>query len=231
MRGRIAVAGVFAALAAAPPAVAAPADVRAVDSAVEDQNRWEPADVSVNIGEAVTWRFDTVGAHNVKSTTPNWTMSTSNLHSGATASFTFTAEGIYRFRCDLHSNMFGSVTVGNPPPPPPPPLSEQEFANDQPAPTVFEVTDEQRPRLTRVRAAGLDGAARVRFRLDEPGRVTVRLKRGSRTVRQQALTLRRAGRGIVTLRDLAAGTYRVEVRARDLARNRARLKRAQVTVR
>ena len=45
---------------------------------------------------------------------------------------------------------------------------------------MFEVTDERRPRLTRVRAAGGDGAARVRFRLDEPGRVTVRLERGSR---------------------------------------------------
>ena len=229
MKGRIAVAGLLAALAAAPPALAANAEVRAVDSAIEDQNRWEPANVTVNAGETVTWRFDTLGAHNVKSTTTNWTMSTSNLHSGATATYTFAAEGTYDFRCDLHSNMSGRVTVGNPPPPPPPPLSEQPFVNDQPAPTVFEVTDERRPRLTRVRVAGLDGAARVRFRLNEPGRVTVRLERGS-TVRRQTMTLRRAGTGIVTLRDLAAGTYRVEMRARDLARNRSRLKRTQVTV-
>ena len=232
MRGRIALAGALAVLAAAPPALAADAEVRAVDGATATSNSWSPAAVSVNVGEKVTWRFDgTATAHNVRSSSANWQMDSPFAVAGPPVERTFSAAGIYDFVCGLHPEMTGRVTVGNPPPPPPPPLSEQPFANDQPAPTVFEVTDEQRPRLTRVRAAGRDGAARVRFRLDEPGRVTVRLVRGSRTVRRQGLTLRRAGTGAVTLRDLAAGTYRVEVRARDLASNRSRLKRAQVTVR
>jgi plastocyanin len=232
MKAWIAVAGVLAALAASPPALAANVDVQAVDGTTPTNNAWSPSEAKANVGDTVTWHFNTVGSHNLQSTTANWTISTENRSSGAPpATYTFTAEGTYGFRCSLHAEMTGMVTVGNPPPPPPPPLSEQPFANDQPAPTVFEVTDEQRPRLTRVRAAGLDGAARVRFRLNEPGRVTVRLERGSRKVRTHTLTLRRAGTGTVTLRDLAAGTYRVEVRARDLARNRSRLQRAQVTVR
>ena len=95
---------------------------------------------------------------------------------------------------------------------------------------MFEVTDEKRPRVTRVRAAGLEGAARVRFRLDEPGRVTIRLERGSRGY-TRTVTMRRAGPRTVTLRGLAAGTYLVEVRARDLGRNRSQVKHARVTVR
>ena len=232
MRARIAAAGAFAALVAAPPAFAADAEVRAVDGATGTTNSWSPNAVSVNAGEKVTWRFDgTATAHNVRSASPNWQLDSPFGVAGPPVEYTFTAAGFYDFVCGLHPEMTGRVTVGNPPPPPPPPLSEQPFANDQPAPTVFEVTDARRPRLTRVRAAGLDGATRVRFRLDEAGRVTVRLVRGKRTVRRQGLTLRRAGTGIVTLRDLAAGTYRVEVRARDLARNRSRLKRVQVAVR
>ena len=231
MKARIAAAGALAALVAAPPALAANVDVQAVDGTTPTSNAWAPNDAKANVGDTVTWHFNTVGSHNLQSSTANWTISTENRSSGdPPAVYTFSAEGTYGFRCSLHAEMTGTVTVGNPPPPPPPPLSEQPFANDQAAPTVFEVTDERRPRLTRVRAAGLDGAARVRFRLDEPGRVTVRLERGSRMIRRRTLTLRRAGARTVTLRGLAAGTYRVEVRARDLARNRSRLQRAQVTV-
>ena len=231
MRRRIAVAGALTALAAAPPALAADAGVRAVDGATGTTNSWVPKAVSVSIGEKVTWRFDgTATAHNVRSDSANWQLDSPFAVAGPPVERTFGAAGVYDFVCGLHPEMTGTVTVGDPPPPPPPPLSEQPFANDQPAPTVFEIADERRPRLTRLRASGLDGAARVRFRLDEPGRVTVRLARGS-AVRRQTLTLRRAGTGTVTLRDLAAGRYRVEVRARDLARNRARVKRARVSVR
>jgi len=231
MKARIAAAGALVALAAAPPALAANIDVQAVDGTTPTNNAWSPPDPKANVGDTVTWHFNTVGAHNLQSTTANWTISTENRWSGAPpATYTFTAEGTYGFRCSLHAEMTGAVTVGTPPPPPPPPLSEQPFANDQPAPTVFEVTDERRPRLSGVRAAGRDGAARVRFRLDEPGRVTVRLERGGRKVRSRTVSLRRAGSRAVTLRGLAAGTYRVEVRARDLARNRSRVASERVTV-
>jgi hypothetical protein len=81
------------------------------------------------------------------------------------------------------------------------------------------------------RRSALPGAARVHFRLDEPGRVTVRLERGARKVRSRTVRLRRAGSGAVTLRGLSAGRYRVEVRARDLGRNRSRVARVRVTVR
>lgn len=230
MRPRIAVAGALAALAAAPPALAADAEVRAVDGPTDTTNAWSPVEVSVNAGEKVTWRFDgTAKAHNVQSASSNWQFSTPFAVAGPPAEYTFAATGVYDFVCGLHPEMAGSVKVGDPPPPPPPPLSEQPFANDQAAPTVFEVTDRRRPRVTRVRTRSLQGAARVRFRLDEPGRVSIRLERGSRGFTRN-VRMRRAGRRTVTLRGLAAGRYRVEVRARDLGGNRSRLKRARVTV-
>jgi plastocyanin len=191
-----------------------------------DPYSWSPQNVQIQAGESVTWTW--VTTHDVKSKGTNWTAA------GSASGFTyrFDTPGFYEFICTFHESfgMTGTVTVGNPPPPPPPPLSEQPFANDQAAPTVFEVTDERRPRVTRIRAAGLDGAARVRFRLDEPGRATVRLERGSRGYTRTVM-LRRAGARTVTLRGLASGSYRVEVRARDLGGNRSRLKRARVTVR
>ena len=231
MKGRIAVAGALAALVAAPPALAANVDVQAVDGTTPTNNAWSPVEPKANVGDTVTWHFNTVGLHNLQATTTNWTMSTENRSSGAPpAIYTFTAEGTYGFRCSLHAEMTGTVTVGSPPPPPPPPLSEQPFANDQAAPTVFEVTDERRPRVTRVRATGGEGAARVHFTLDEPGRVTIRLERGSRGY-TRTVTMRRAGARTVRLRGLAADSYLVEVRARDLGGNRSRVKHAHVTVR
>jgi plastocyanin len=233
MKGRIALATAVATLAVAPSALAADATVQAVDGPTGiDDNSWSPSAVSVNVGDTVTWTFNTVASHNVRSTSANWSVDTPFRHAGdPPATYTFTVEGTYDYVCELHAEMTGRVTVGNPPPPPPPPLSEQPFPNDQPAPTVLEVTDEQRPALTRVRAARIAHGLRVRLRMSEPGRAIVRVKRGRRTVKTRTARLRRAGVKTVTVRGLRAGTYTVEVRGRDLAGNRSRVKRARVTVR
>ncbi len=88
--------------------------------------------------------------------------------------------------------------------------------------------DLARPRLTAVRAARVAKGARVRFKVSEESVVTVRLKRGGRTVK----TGRSAGIGLrgVTFR-VRAGRYRVEVRAVDLAGNRTAWRKLSVTVR
>ena len=223
------------ALLAAPPALAAPAEVRAVDDlTLANNNVWSPRAVSVNVGETVTWRFDgTTLAHNVKSTSANWSAdSPASTSDPAPVVVRFDAEGTYTFVCEFHaSTMSGTVTVGNPPPPPPPPLSEQHWVNDQPPPPAFEDGDKKRPRLTRVRAARVRDGARVRFRLSERARVTVRFKLAGVTVDRVRRTFR-AGRRSLIVRDRRMnGRYRVELFARDLAGNRSRLKSTRVTVR
>jgi plastocyanin len=214
---------------------AAPAQVfQAVDDLTGENNRWDPTSLTAHVGDTVTWRFDaTQLVHNVLARSPNWTISSPPSDSDPRpVTYTFTTEGVYDFVCFYHeSTMKGTVTVGSPPPPPPPPLSEQHFVNDQPSPSVFEVADEKRPRLSRVRAANVRGGARVRFRLSERARVTVRFKLAGVTVKAVRRTFRPGARRLTVRDPRMQGRYRIEVLARDLAGNRSRVKHAQVTVR
>jgi hypothetical protein len=70
----------------------------------------------------------------------------------------------------------------------------------------------------------------VRFRLSEPARVTIKVKRGRRTVKTKRVNARKGTRS-ATVRGLRAGRYRIEVRARDLAGNPSRVRRARLSVR
>jgi plastocyanin len=243
MRPRVAALVALAALAA--PATAAGQTVQAVDGTAADgfNNRWTPAEVTVKSGETVTWSFaGTTGFHNVASDPDlsrgdSWSFRNGDpLVAPPPASHRFDRPGKYAFLCEIHgTTMVGTVTVtdaaGNPPPPPPPPpLSAQPWPNDQRPPSTLEALDHDRPRLTRVRAAATDRGARVRFRLSEAARVTIRVKRGRRTVRTRRASVRR-GAHAVTVRGLSAGRYRVEVRARDLSGNRSRARAARLMIR
>jgi plastocyanin len=223
-----------AALAAAPSAFAQAPVIQAVDDLTGgNQNRWTPDAVTVQVGDTVTWRFGTQLAHNVKSTAGNWNIDTpASTQDGRDVTYTFAAEGTYDFVCKFHADtMQGRVTVGSPPPPPPPPLSEQPFANDQSAPSIFEVVDEKRPRLSRVRVRSVRNGARVRFRLSERARVSVRFKFGGLTVKSARRTFR-AGTHRLTVRDRRMrGRYRIDVFARDLAGNRSRVRHARLRIR
>jgi plastocyanin len=245
VRRGIALAGALAALAAAPAAHAQGPTVQAVDGTEADgyNNRWAPAAVTIKAGETVTWGFaGTTVFHNIASSGTNWSFRNGNpAVAPPAASFTFATPGVYSYVCEIHATtMVGTVTVTDvagtpPPPPPPPPPSEQPWPNDQwpndrQPPFEFEVTDEQAPALTRVRARRIARGARVRFRLSEPGRVTIGFKRGRRTVKTKRVRARE-GMRTVRVRGLRPGRYRVEVRARDLAGNRSRLQRARMTVR
>jgi plastocyanin len=228
---RLLVATVAAVLAFAAPASAQV--FQAVDDLSGENNRWEPTSLTVQVGDTVTWRYDgTQLAHNVLSKTPNWNVSTPASNSDPRpVTYTFTAEGVYDFVCFYHeSTMTGRVTVGSPPPPPPPPLSEQHWVNDAPAPSRLELRDERPPRLRGVRVAAVRDGARVRFRLSERSRVSVRFKLAGITVKAARRTFR-AGRHSFLVRDRRMqGRYRVEVFARDLAGNRSPTKRTSVRV-
>jgi plastocyanin len=226
---------VLGALVCAPAASAQGPVYQAIDDPGGDNHRWEPGtEVAVQAGDTVTWRYDgTTLAHNVKSTSANWNLDTPASTSDPTpVTFRFPAEGTYTFVCKFHADtMTGQVKVGNPPPPPPPPLSEQPFPNDQPAPATLEVADQRRPRLSRVRAKAVRDGARVRFRLSERARVTVRFKLAGITVKSVRRNLRAGARRIIVRDARMRGRYRIEVFARDLAGNRSLVKRKRVTVR
>jgi plastocyanin len=219
------------ALVLAPPALAADKTVAAAGP--DDEPVWSPSAVAVDVGDTVTWSFTgSTVAHNVHSTSSNWTFAPPTGTGQPPVSFTFTASGTYTFECTIHpDSMRGTVTVGNVPPPPPPPPGQQPFPNDQSPPAILELTDSIRPKLSRVRVRRIAHGARVRLHVNEPGRVTVRARRGHRVVRSRTVTLRRAATKTVSLRGLKAGAYRIEVLARDLAGNRSRVRRAHLTIR
>ena len=231
MKRRIAAVATFA-LLAFPSAALADATVQAVDGVAPDgsDNRWNPSVVDIQVGEKVTWTFaGTKLVHNVKGVTFN--LRSTPTPTGPDVSYTFDAVGTYEFFCELHAQpMRGTVRVGNPPPPPPPPLSEQPFPNDAPAPTTLELLDETAPTLSSVKVSRVKRGARVRFRLSEAGRVTIKLTRGNRVVKTRRINARRGANSVI-VRSVRAGRYRVQVSARDLSGNRARSKRARITVR
>jgi plastocyanin len=228
----------LAALTAAPAAFGQGAVVQAVDQSATTANSWSPQETTIRQGETVTWTFaGTQGFHNVANKSANWDFRSGEIvKESPPASYTFSTPGTYEFHCEAHkASMTGTIVVtdpnGNPPPPPPPPpLSEQPFPNDAAAPSFVEIADTLRPRLTRMRVRPRRHAARVRFRLDEPALVTVRVQRARLTVkRSRALFLK--GTRTLTVRRLRPGAYRVAVFARDFAGNRSPVKRARVTVR
>jgi plastocyanin len=223
----------LAVLVAAPAAAAQGQVIRAVEEGTS--LRWEPGgEVAVDVGATVTWTYDgSQLAHNVKSESPNWSVDTpSSTTDPRPVSFTFTTEGTYKYVCKFHADtMVGQIKVGNPPPPPPPPPSEQPFPNDQQPPEQFEVGDRKRPRVGRLRVRAVRNGARLRFRLSERARVTVRFRLAGITVKTARRTFR-AGQHRLTVRDRRMhGRFRVELFARDAAGNRSRLRHAQVTVR
>jgi plastocyanin len=235
---RAVLAAIVVGLVFAPAASAA--TVQAVDGTAADNydNHWTPRATTIKVGQSVTWSFTGTSAlHNVASSGANWSFRSGDPGSGsAPASYTFTAPGTYRFICEVHANtMVGDVFVtdasGNPPPPPPPPpLSEQPFPNDAGSPRTFEVADALAPRLTRLAARSWRGGARLRFRLDEPAVVTVRIRRARLTVkRARGMYLR--GHRRLTIRHLRPARYRLDIAARDLAGNRSRVRHARVRVR
>jgi plastocyanin len=216
--------------------------IQAVDGTEADNynNRWTPQTTTIRVGQTVTWSFaGTSALHNVASSGSNWSPAFRNgtpASGPPAASYTFAKPGTYRFICEVHANtMFGNVVVtdasGNPPPPPPPPpLSEQPFPNDAGAPGAFEVDDGLAPRLSKMWARGRRHGARVGFRLDEPAVVTVRVRRARLTVKRSRAMLLRGERRL-TIRGLEPGRYRLDIRARDLAGNRSRVRHTRVTVR
>jgi plastocyanin len=221
-------------------ASAAPADVQAVDGTAANGfvNSWAPQNVTINAGDTVTWRFTgTQVAHNVASNSPNWNMPGSPIGTNQPpVTFRFNAPGTYSFICQIHPEMTGNVLVGapgQPPPPPPQDTGPQPLPNETGAPGAFESggKDNTRPRVSSVRVSSVRRGARVRFRVSERSRVTIRFMRGGRTVKTKRVSA--AGRHTTTVRSrrLRAGRYRVQLRAQDLAGNRSRSKHRRVTLR
>ena len=225
------------AAATAAPAQAAPATV------VVDNDAFSPKDVAIDAGETVTWDVRE-GGHNIDVYEgPETFRSTSGkTPSGTQFVHAFDKAGTYRYVCDFHGGMKGTIAVAarpQPAPQPTPKPTPQPSPKPLPSAPVAPVTltppaanDRSvdavsgTPAPVAPAAPAADGAAptinrlatrgrRMRLRLSEPARLSIRLRgRGSRVV-----TTTVAGRRGINAIALRKGRYRVSVIARDAAGN------------
>lgn len=71
---------------------------------------FNPANLSVKVGDTVTWRNDDSAAHSIEGIT-NTSMKSNDLNIGDTYQFTFDKNGTFEYICGTHTYMKGSVTV------------------------------------------------------------------------------------------------------------------------
>lgn len=81
---------------------------------------WSPNDLTIDLGDSVTWVNNNNGTHNLNGTTATFPAnpeSFSMLTNGQNWTFgkRFNVAGVYTYRCDVHSAMMtGKVTVVDP---------------------------------------------------------------------------------------------------------------------
>jgi plastocyanin len=183
---------------------------RAADQAVTatPRNTFEPGDVTIYAGEKVTWT-NAGGIHNVKfddlptgqpaTPSPTWT---------APVERTFSAPGTYRYLCEQHPFMTGTVRVdpppGTTPTPAPPPGGGGAPPTGPPPPGPPPGGGPLEPLVVKLRANDTTPRAGRRFRLTG----TVRPARDGRRVRIQRRLGAGSWRTVATVRLEDAGSAR-----------------------
>lgn len=94
----------------------APPTAPQTHQSVMRSNRFEPADLTVRVGDTVRWTTEDPQAHNVVSTTSGSEFRSDDISTVPVAyeqefSYTFTKEGGVDYLCEYHSGMVGTVTV------------------------------------------------------------------------------------------------------------------------
>jgi len=72
---------------------------------------FEPANVTINVGDTVTWTNNGDIVHTATSTEPSGAFDSGLVNPGETFAHTFDAPGTYQYICSVHPNMMGTVVV------------------------------------------------------------------------------------------------------------------------
>ena len=70
------------------------------DVSITDDMKFNPEDLTINVGDTVTWTNNDGMAHTATSTGGPASFDSGNIATGATWSFTFTEAGTYDYKCD-----------------------------------------------------------------------------------------------------------------------------------
>ena len=223
-------------------------------------------DVTVQTGDTVTWDF--AGAtmpHNVasrarnpsdppddvwKAFQPRGNPPYHNPGSDATDSFTFGKAGVYRYVCQIHPGMEGTITVTGEQVETPTPDPDEEEDGDEntpetpdtpkatfvpaatatpdnhtstPAPGHTTAKDTEAPRLQRASVKKVATGAKLRFWLSEPAQVSIALvRKGAKSSTASTVVQAPAGTRSFVLRTraLRKGTYTVTLAPVDAMGNK-----------
>jgi plastocyanin len=100
-----------------PPPTQPPPQGSTSSTITVENNRFDPAATTVNVGTTVTWTWDSCtddpygGSTCVEHTVTFDGGATSGPRSSGTWSRQFSTAGTFNYRCSLHAGMNGSVTV------------------------------------------------------------------------------------------------------------------------
>ncbi len=83
--------------------------VTAKDTVIVNNMAFTPSSISVAAGTTVVWTNTDMITHTVTSTTGAF--DSGNLPAGSTYSFKFSTKGTFPYKCTIHPNMTGTVTV------------------------------------------------------------------------------------------------------------------------
>ncbi|MEV8436199.1 cupredoxin family copper-binding protein [Actinosynnema sp. NPDC051121] len=103
---------------------------------------YQPAEMTVRVGETVTWTNQDQAPHDVVTTAGPAVLQSPLLAQGQSWSFTFTVPGDYDYYCSVHPDMRGRVTVLPDETTAPPPAVEQPQAANPVPPAAAPTTTE-----------------------------------------------------------------------------------------
>ena len=78
---------------------------------ITDDMKFDPEDLTINVGDTVNWTNNDGIEHTATSTDGPASFDSGNIAAGDSWSFTFTEAGTYNYKCDYHSSMNASITV------------------------------------------------------------------------------------------------------------------------
>ena len=78
---------------------------------ITDDMKFDPEDLTINVGDTVNWTNNDGIEHTATSTDGPASFDSGNIAAGDSWSFTFTEAGTYNYKCEYHGSMNASITV------------------------------------------------------------------------------------------------------------------------
>lgn len=103
----------------------------------DEQYQFTPANMTVQVGDSVTWTNDSDAPHTVTSDDSGGPLGSPELEEGQSYSQTFDTAGDYAYHCEIHDYMQGTVHVTDLPPTDVAAASESTGGSPMTAPLVM----------------------------------------------------------------------------------------------